>query len=179
MIESCTCLCSVRAESLNKTILAVQPKCCFVSSIFRVPDMRQTLHRVSRLIPLVSPGVKVHLECAYSAFIVPKHGNKGEYDCAGTAAPYSHLSLQRYQAALWRTNYRKLSAHRAALGVLWLFHIAKDIKLMVFRDLVRIVMLEKVCECGALLLLNSFSCQSDSPWRQMWPFPWNNINKMC
>lgn len=45
--------------------------------------------------------------CVYSAFIVPKGGNKDECwerDGAETAAPHSHLSHQRYQPSWWRTN---------------------------------------------------------------------------
>lgn len=126
-----------------------------------------TLHWVSRLIPLVSSGVKVHLECVYSAFI----GNsKNNGKCSLLTSESSALSTfvvkDQLEAKAFTENCPPTVAPCVSSDCSTLPKRLNWFQKPIFRDLEWIVMLEKVCESGALLLLNSFSCQSHSPWRQ-------------
>lgn len=80
-MENDTCPHSIRAESLNKTILFGRPKFRF-GSVFRAPDMRQPPSTQSpawsRIYLHVSKWESAPCVCVCLAFTVPKLVNKGK-----------------------------------------------------------------------------------------------------
>lgn len=144
-MENDTCPHSIRAESLNKTILFGRPKFRF-GSVFRAPDMRQPPStqspawsriylRVSKWESAPCVCVWVQLSLFPNLWIRGSAWSTGARLCWSSSPSLTSASsalstvLVRHQLEA-KVLHGKLSAHCGALRVLWLFHIATEIELI-------------------------------------------------